>query len=235
MSGILERTRCIKINMLGMDAVDIFHLDCLNRYASELPRTTAPAGYVCPQCEKPIIPSESMTSPIAETIRKCLMHMDWAEQALPKTKDAIHVDTPRSLPTNGAWREGDSSENTIEGATGIYSNDRTEQMIPETISHYGGLAKSASRKPYRSDLRPAGLLVGTQGELEAEDEEKPRYPRPTLRHYLKNIRRHIRPIFFEYENGKRKPNFVKLFCFFVILLLGTWLIWSRMDYYNTHE
>ena len=33
------------------DSIDVFHWDCLNKFASSLPPNTAPAGYTCPNCK----------------------------------------------------------------------------------------------------------------------------------------------------------------------------------------
>ncbi|CAG2165416.1 unnamed protein product, partial [Oppiella nova] len=40
----------------------IYHVSCLNRLANELPPNTAPAGYTCPSCHKPIFPAQAVAN-----------------------------------------------------------------------------------------------------------------------------------------------------------------------------
>ena len=39
------------INVTNLSLLDVFHLDCLNKFAASLPPSTAPAGYTCPNCK----------------------------------------------------------------------------------------------------------------------------------------------------------------------------------------
>lgn len=61
---------------------DVFHWDCLNRFASSLPPNTAPAGYTCPNCKICVFPPENLVSPVAEALKKKLMNVNWARTGL---------------------------------------------------------------------------------------------------------------------------------------------------------
>lgn len=56
----------------------VFHWQCLNEHCSQLPSTTAPAGYTCPTCGHEVIPKENVVSPVADVIRRKLDSAAWA-------------------------------------------------------------------------------------------------------------------------------------------------------------
>ncbi|GAV00711.1 hypothetical protein RvY_11520 [Ramazzottius varieornatus] len=60
----------------------VFHWSCLNRYASQLPSNTAPAGYKCPTCAHGIFPNGNMATPVADALRKHLETVDWGRAGL---------------------------------------------------------------------------------------------------------------------------------------------------------
>ncbi|RWS24878.1 zinc finger protein-like 1 [Leptotrombidium deliense] len=61
----------------------LFHWSCLNKYASDMPSNTAPAGYTCPDCHKPIFPpSSAANTPISLNLRKLLSTAEWARVGL---------------------------------------------------------------------------------------------------------------------------------------------------------
>ncbi|RWS17786.1 zinc finger protein-like 1 [Dinothrombium tinctorium] len=61
----------------------VFHWPCLNRYASDMPSNTAPAGYTCPDCHKPIFPpSSAANTPVSLNLRKLLSTVEWARVGL---------------------------------------------------------------------------------------------------------------------------------------------------------
>ncbi|XP_071521492.1 zinc finger protein-like 1 homolog [Panulirus ornatus] len=61
---------------------DLFHKDCLNDWASQLPPHTAPAGYKCPVCFKPVFPAENLVSPVADHLKENLAAFPWARTGL---------------------------------------------------------------------------------------------------------------------------------------------------------
>ncbi|VDO04727.1 unnamed protein product [Rodentolepis nana] len=65
---------CVRLMCL-----DLFHWNCLDNYASELPPKTAPAGYECPSCSMIIIPLRNQGGPIAEALRQKLTSAKWVK------------------------------------------------------------------------------------------------------------------------------------------------------------
>lgn len=70
-------------SMVRLLCLDMFHPECIDVYANSLPSNTAQAGYVCPTCSKPMLPSATNTSPIADNIRAAFANSKWAPQMLP--------------------------------------------------------------------------------------------------------------------------------------------------------
>lgn len=60
----------------------MFHWACLDKYARELPATTAPAGYTCPTCKDRIFPDSKLVSPVADVLREKLAGVNWARAGL---------------------------------------------------------------------------------------------------------------------------------------------------------
>lgn len=83
--------------------LDIFHWQCLDTYASQLPETTAPAGYVCPSCSMCIIPLTNQGGPVAEVLRQKILSAKWAKSnrqrkaTIPKSKAAIQPKAKETL------------------------------------------------------------------------------------------------------------------------------------------
>lgn len=79
---------CVRLMCLGkylypvnfnFSLLDIFHWNCLDNYASQLPPKTAPAGYECPSCSLTIIPLANQGGPIAEALRQKLASAEWVK------------------------------------------------------------------------------------------------------------------------------------------------------------
>lgn len=72
---------------------DIFHWSCLDKYMSELPANTAPAGYQCPKCKSGIFPSPNVVSPVVDVLRQKLETVKWSRvglgQSLNNTDETI--------------------------------------------------------------------------------------------------------------------------------------------------
>ncbi|CAM1154737.1 ZFPL1 (predicted) [Pycnogonum litorale] len=60
----------------------VFHWNCLNQYAKQLPSNTAPAGYSCPTCNQEIFPASNVVSPIADNLKQVLTRVNWARAGL---------------------------------------------------------------------------------------------------------------------------------------------------------
>jgi hypothetical protein len=83
---------------------DVFHWSCLDKYASELPATTAPAGYQCPKCKVCVFPPSNLVSPLADILKTKLATTSWAQVGLladtAASIDAApqHQDEPSAPP-----------------------------------------------------------------------------------------------------------------------------------------
>lgn len=59
----------------------IFHMQCVDSYASRFPPNTAPAGYTCPTCSHPIF-AFSSKSPVAQVLENALRPYAWAKDGI---------------------------------------------------------------------------------------------------------------------------------------------------------
>lgn len=87
----------------------MLHQSCLEKVVSELPADTARAGLVCPQCQKPVVPSsdELAASPLASSLVSQLRALPWAAPFLASTlpssvPDAEPSASPASAPAPAA-------------------------------------------------------------------------------------------------------------------------------------
>lgn len=60
----------------------IFHWNCLNNFANGLPANTAPSGYTCPDCNKPIIPPADLSTPLSRHLKSLLSSVSWSRPGL---------------------------------------------------------------------------------------------------------------------------------------------------------
>lgn len=74
--------RILKIYQTCFLSSDVFHWDCLNQFASQMPSNTAPAGYSCPTCKHGLFPPANLMSPVAEALRQMLIQVNWARAGL---------------------------------------------------------------------------------------------------------------------------------------------------------
>eukprot|EP00038_Savillea_parva_P011150 m.195477 g.195477 ORF g.195477 m.195477 type:complete len:313 (+) comp19495_c0_seq1:79-1017(+) len=66
---------------IRLGCLHVFHKQCLLDYAASLPANTAPAGYACPKCQAPIMPSASATDAVSAECRRELADVPWARMA----------------------------------------------------------------------------------------------------------------------------------------------------------
>ncbi|XP_046910285.2 zinc finger protein-like 1 homolog [Dermatophagoides farinae] len=72
----LNTSQCVRLC-----CYHIVHLECLDRYASKFSPNTAPAGYTCPCCMKPIFSFTSRT-PITIQLEQLLSSYAWAKEGI---------------------------------------------------------------------------------------------------------------------------------------------------------
>ncbi|KAI2805503.1 Zinc finger protein-like 1 [Blomia tropicalis] len=118
----------------------IFHMECLNNYASQLPSNTAPAGYVCPTCTIPIFTSlsGSVKSPVALALEKSLSGIAWAREGI------------------GHGLMGSDSRNTLSNENSLISNNNNLHngsiLLNETKMNSGGSNSNFTPKILHNSL-----------------------------------------------------------------------------------
>lgn len=60
----------------------VFHWNCLDNYACQLPAHTAPAGYTCPTCKAVLFPHKNLVSPVSDALKTKLQNVNWARSGL---------------------------------------------------------------------------------------------------------------------------------------------------------
>ncbi|CDI97503.1 zinc finger protein 1 [Echinococcus multilocularis] len=121
---------CIRLLCL-----DIFHWRCLDNYASQLPATTAPAGYECPSCSMCIIPLTNQGGPVAEALRQKILSSKWAKPnrqgkaSVPKSKAAVQ---PRSNETLAVFDDSKLLDTSVDTYASQFLRDQ-EMVTPPTM------------------------------------------------------------------------------------------------------
>ncbi|RNA31951.1 zinc finger -like 1 [Brachionus plicatilis] len=87
---------------------DVFHWNCLDKYASQLPANTAPAGYQCPKCKECIFPPSNLVSPVVDGLMQKLETASWARVGLGQS--LIQIDESSS-PENPSPVQSDIPKN----------------------------------------------------------------------------------------------------------------------------
>jgi len=60
----------------------VFHIGCVNDKFKKFPKSTAPAGFKCPDCNEKIFPKLNSAGPLAEQVRDKLKEFSWARTGL---------------------------------------------------------------------------------------------------------------------------------------------------------
>eukprot|EP01120_Amphizonella_sp_Union-15-10_P014418 TRINITY_DN6979_c0_g1_i2.p1 TRINITY_DN6979_c0_g1~~TRINITY_DN6979_c0_g1_i2.p1 ORF type:complete len:329 (+),score=34.87 TRINITY_DN6979_c0_g1_i2:120-1106(+) len=83
--GLCKKVLEEPVNVIRLTCIDIFHLSCLDAYGASLPANTALAGFSCPTCRKPMVPSreEDRTyTELAKDVLAKLQKFDWIAKQL---------------------------------------------------------------------------------------------------------------------------------------------------------
>ncbi|VDL39059.1 unnamed protein product [Hymenolepis diminuta] len=192
---------CVRLMCLGkclypvnfdFSLLDIFHWNCLDNYASQLPPKTAPAGYECPSCSLTIIPLANQGGPIAEALRQKLASAEWVKPN-HHTKIPIpkNTSTPPQKPNDTFTVFGDSK--LLDSSVDTYASQflRDQQMVtPPTISppkpietivpiecpsngvSYGPASSRVDSKPL-----PPPLKLSNPGKFMTDDDDMDKYRR----------------------------------------------------------
>ncbi|KAL5970970.1 Zinc finger protein-like 1 [Taenia solium] len=191
---------CIRLLCL-----DIFHWQCLDNYASQLPETTTPAGYVCPSCSMCMIPPANQGGPVAEVLRHKILSAKWAKPnrqrkaAASKAKAAIQ---PKANKTLAVFDDSKLLDTSVDTYASQFLRDQemvTPPMAPpkpvETvvpIEHPTIDASSISRLEYKGscsdDSKQAFQKFTNPRNLVVDDEDADKYRRHSVAAFNPNGR-----------------------------------------------
>eukprot|EP01116_Phalansterium_solitarium_P017882 TRINITY_DN4535_c0_g1_i1.p1 TRINITY_DN4535_c0_g1~~TRINITY_DN4535_c0_g1_i1.p1 ORF type:complete len:314 (-),score=61.95 TRINITY_DN4535_c0_g1_i1:149-1090(-) len=151
-------------NVIRLCCLDVFHPECLDVYASSLPRHTAKAGYLCPTCNKQIFPNDDQTT-LSQLVLKHLAAAPWASNILAgKVPDASSpVDAVRADLPPPAHLPGDVPES----SSSAVSSSATQ---PAAAS-YQPLQPLSSPSPY-AGAKEASTPLTKRGQLAASDTQE---------------------------------------------------------------
>ncbi len=75
----------------------MFHWSCLDKYASQLPANTAPAGYQCPKCKECLFPPSNLVSPVVEVLKEKLQTVNWARVGLGQSLVSLNFSKKKKI------------------------------------------------------------------------------------------------------------------------------------------
>ncbi|XP_054153163.1 zinc finger protein-like 1 [Oppia nitens] len=145
----------------------IYHLNCLNGYANQLPSNTAPAGYTCPTCQKPMFPTSNANSPVINLFRKLLSDESWARVGLGmpviESNDHSFQDLNQSSLSNVSMDSSSPSvpqvihhnPNNSSANVPIYINNVSNYNTP----HNDSFGMSTTRNKYDNGSRKSLLDI----------------------------------------------------------------------------
>ncbi|XP_068243491.1 zinc finger protein-like 1 [Palaemon carinicauda] len=131
---------------------DVFHMDCLNDWATRLPPNTAPAGYKCPACSSPVFPASNLVSPVADHLREVLSVFPWARAGLwlPLIDGANDQTDAKEFPAvNGIISPEESGKHHTFSSTAV--------LHKEVSAPVSQIAESHSR------IQTQGVTVSSSG------------------------------------------------------------------------
>eukprot|EP01089_Gocevia_fonbrunei_P023029 TRINITY_DN9537_c0_g1_i1.p1 TRINITY_DN9537_c0_g1~~TRINITY_DN9537_c0_g1_i1.p1 ORF type:complete len:273 (+),score=29.27 TRINITY_DN9537_c0_g1_i1:32-850(+) len=145
-------------NVIRLLCFHMLHPECLDLHASSFPANTAQAGFTCPTCTTPIVPTRPGNSDLSQILLKHLEQASWLD--------------PHSLPKNEILDlEG--------GPTGashpVFVKDSIKSSVPKIAnsSHIIDLPDTgiASRKLQRAGTFPAVTTEISSGSPVFDDDE----------------------------------------------------------------
>lgn len=143
-------------NVLRLMCLHLFHPECIDVHASSFPPNTAQAGFICPNCPKPIIPPPNATSPLARLILEHIKNAPW-------------LNPVEKMPT-GDINKGRVGLLTTESTSGSSSEIAIDISVGEGI---------ASRKSVK-----VSKVTDVESSHHAFDDDDDKYRKPHLSHML---------------------------------------------------
>ncbi|XP_051170434.1 zinc finger protein-like 1 homolog [Leptopilina boulardi] len=118
----------------------VYHWRCLDKFARNLPATTAPAGYTCPICQSRIFPQSNLVSPVADVLREKLAGVNWARAGLglpllSEDREQKPVQERKASVENSAFKNHSSVAPPASPSTSsTIATSRTNSLLNSTNS-----------------------------------------------------------------------------------------------------
>ncbi|KAL3083115.1 hypothetical protein niasHS_010917 [Heterodera schachtii] len=101
---------------LRLRCLHLFHWDCFDSRARQLPQTTAPAGYKCPSCLECVFPSENQSSPVVDKLRAKLQTVNWGRfglglPSIPENEQKVLAAKVIEIASNSNHRSDENVSN----------------------------------------------------------------------------------------------------------------------------
>ncbi|KAH9413014.1 Zinc finger protein-like 1 [Dermatophagoides pteronyssinus] len=112
----------------------IVHLECLDRYAQQFPPNTAPAGYTCPICSKPIFSFTSRT-PITQQLEQLLATFEWAKEGISLLNSGENLQSSSAMNGQASFSSllDDSTKITMPSSSVTTIENRQENLPPRIL------------------------------------------------------------------------------------------------------
>uniref|UniRef100_A0A5S6QWE2 Zinc finger protein-like 1 homolog n=1 Tax=Trichuris muris TaxID=70415 RepID=A0A5S6QWE2_TRIMR len=116
----------------------VFHVECLDKWAHNLPSNTAPAGYKCTVCEAMIFPRPNQIGPMVDALKASLGSAEWARVGLSRMQAANNQSAKNVYASLGVAKDEEevrnerSSYRTVAGRRSSESEQRTLDKTSST-------------------------------------------------------------------------------------------------------
>ncbi|XP_023330295.1 zinc finger protein-like 1 homolog [Eurytemora carolleeae] len=169
----------------------LYHWSCLDNHCRNLPANTAPAGYICTQCDASIFPPDNLVSPVADQLRKLLQDVNWARAGLGLPLLADNVERkPGSAPVGprptpeGEDKSGDTAHLAHELASGKKGGRNTSGgWKNDTVVNF----EASTSRRLNSDASLSSPLLGGGDPDSDSNKYKRRSPTELLFRWLKSL------------------------------------------------
>jgi hypothetical protein len=159
-------------NVVRLTCLDLFHPNCLNNYAGNLPSHTAKAGYSCPVCQKPIFPSGDTTL-LSKKVNEYLKTAPWTKNLRELQDPNTQIESNNPFPIRNSEEPNDPQrvatarkQQNKDFTTIIVQDDEDEdkyqkRSITQLLYALGFLtpSKRSSGKPTRIRFDTKRMLI----------------------------------------------------------------------------
>jgi len=117
----------------------VFDWNTLNNHFSQLPPTTAPAGFKCPICSAGIFPAENQAGPVAEALREKLRLAPWARVGLGLPlieEENEETENNNNKDENKTWDAPDTFNPVNVSNDNLHDNDKQIFIFRIELHHH---------------------------------------------------------------------------------------------------